>query len=210
MNFNNDVKPLKPEELVSKSDSELLQLKRFFELKLEESKKYDIFRKPKEWVINNRNVTIVIFLIGIIVMVVSFYLGVKMNSIVYSVPSMIVMAGFMFFAMMFEDKKSDIYRRNYKMLDLLIKVRIENSNQKQNMPTIGKKAMAVYNTLKELGDTNLTVLRKKLKEKGVNLTDKTLRKYLNEELKDVIAYKNTSFESISRHQKQAKVYYIKS
>ena len=59
-----------------------------------------------------------------------------------------------------------------------------------------------------MGETNFTKLMKKLEERGTPISEKTLRKILHEDLKDIVKCENGKFNSISRKQKYAKIYRI--
>jgi hypothetical protein len=207
MNGASENKPLKPEDLISKTDSELLQLKIFYEKKIDENKKFDIFKSQKNWLRNHKKQALYIFLGGMIILVISLYYGMTKN-IIYSIPAMIVFTVFMFVGMMFDTSKTDVYYRNVDTLGLLLQVRIESEGQKKRKSTISKKAMAVYDTLKE-GECNQAVLLKKLSDKGTPISEKTLRKYLENDLKDIIGEKNAPTESSSRSLKNTRVFFIK-
>ena len=129
MNGAVDNKSLKPEDLISKTDSELLQLKIFYEKKIDENKKFDIFKSQKNWIRNHKKQALYIFLGGMIVLVISLYYGTTKN-IIYSIPAMIVFTAFMFIGMMFDTSKTDVYYRNVDTLSLLLQVRMESEGQK--------------------------------------------------------------------------------
>lgn len=152
-------KSLKPEDLISKTDSELLQLKIFYEKKIDKNRKFDIFKSQKNWIRNHKKQALYIFLGGMVILVISFYYGMTRNFI-YSIPAMIVFTAFMFIGMMFDTSKTDVYYKNVDTLDLLLQVRIESTGQKKTKNAISKKAMAVYDALKE-GECNQAVLLKK-------------------------------------------------
>ncbi len=208
MNNISNIKTLKPEELVSKSDSELLQLKLFYENKIKQEKEFDVFKKIKLWLKNNKRKALYIFLLGMIILVISLYFGFTKN-LLYAIPAMIIFSIFMFLGMIFEKTNLDLFYKNINTLDLLLKVRIESKESKKARPSISKNAMKVFDVLKE-GEANQTVLLKKLKEKGTPLSEKTLRKYLNEDLKEIVSCKEAPFNSISRSQSKTKVYFIKT
>jgi len=207
MNGISENKPLKPEDLISKTDSELLQLKIFYEKKIDENKKFDIFKSQKNWLRNHKKQALYIFLGGMVILVISFYYGMTKN-IIYSIPAMIVFTAFMFIGMMFDTSKTDFYYKNVDTLSLLLQVRIESEGQKKRKSTISKKAMAVYDVLKE-GECNQSVLLKKLSDKGTPISEKTLRKYLENDLKDIIGEKNAPIASSSRSLRNARVFFIK-
>jgi hypothetical protein len=68
--------------------------------------------------------------------------------------------------------------------------------------------MTVYEMLKK-GECNQSVLLQKLRNSGVIISEKTLRKYLEHNLKNFVGEKNISADSTSRHLKNARVFFAK-
>lgn len=201
---------LNPQELVAKSDSELFQLRRYYELKLEESKTRDLFRKQKMWIFAHWKFVGSFFLAGVVILLASFYLAIKLNPL-FGIPTGIVITLLMLFAMIIDDTPSDSYRKNIRMLNLVIRSRTElRENKSLNKNAISGKALAICNMLRELKEANFSVLLKKVKEQGVSITDKTLRSYLAQDLKDVVEARKAPYSSTSRRQKEATVYSLKS
>jgi len=207
----NDFKPvskiLKPEELVSKNTPELLQLKKFYEKKIDSNVKYDVFKKPKAWFSKHRKLVLFIILISIIIMLISFYISFKYENTWYGIPAMIALVTVMFMAMVLDDKVNVRNYRNLEQINIMLEVK-KDSDKIKTEARDPEKIIEVHNVLKEIGEGNFAVILKKLTEKGKPISEKTLRKILNEDLKKIVSFKYGKFNSISRTQSNAKIYYI--
>jgi len=201
---------LKPVELVTKSQSELLQLKKYYELKIQDEHKYDIFRRPKKWIRRHKKSFIYLLVPALILMLLSFYFGMTTNNMLYSIPAWIIFASIIFITMMFESANTGTYYDNVRMIDMLLQAK---SDSMKRIQPISPKAMKVFEALKSFHESgaNFTVLMKKINEdKDLSVDSKTLRKFLKEDLKDLVEMKEQTFNSASRRLKKTKVYYAKN
>jgi hypothetical protein len=200
-------KILKPEDLVSRSTSELLQLKRFYGKKIELNERRDVLRKPKEWFLEHKKLYFALIIISLIVTTVSFYAVCNFNNTWYSIPLVVALSVLMILCMILENQRNEPYYRNLETINIMLKVKEESSKIK-NETSDPKKVIEVFNTLKEMGESNFTTILKRLKEKRKPISEKTLRKILTDDLKTMVSFRHGRFDSGSRKQKNAKIYYI--
>ncbi len=198
---------LTPEELVSKSDGELLQLQAYYKEKIAEEKKYDVYRAPKGWMREHRRTTLFVFIVLLLLGGGSFAFAMKNNSTPFG-----IVAGACFVVLvsafaMLDTSRIEPYFRNLEVVELMIRARAATKKQLGGNPVNGK-VVAVVNTLKDLKEANFTMLLKKVREK-TPISEKTLRGYLTDELKDVVGRRQGAYNSVSRSQQNATVYYMK-
>jgi len=201
---------LKEDELVTKKDIELLQLKSFYEQKYSRSLKVDILRGLKKWFYNHFRVILLVTLFTLCIVMISFYLGIKTNNTLFFIPVGLGFLWIMFVGIVLEPTKSNDYLRNLDTINLILKSRKELSLSDKPQQEISQKMMLVYDCLKLNKELNLTRLREELHKSGKKLDYKTIRKHLKILIdNNIVSIKEKEYESSKRKQDSAKVYSIK-
>ncbi|MEM4242443.1 MAG: hypothetical protein QXM31_00910, partial [Candidatus Woesearchaeota archaeon] len=187
---------------------ELLELRGYYTKRIEHNKKYDLFRKQRTWFRLHKNTTFFVLIISVILVVASFYASIKLENYWFGIPAAFAFAFLMIFGLISEDMENKICYINLSTINTILQVRSEQGYKKTERKS-QKKIIDVHNVVKELKEANITVISKKLREKGTPVSEKTLRKILNRDLKKIVRQKNGPFNSLSRSQKNTTIYYIK-
>jgi hypothetical protein len=139
-------KALTAEELVSKKDIELLQLKAFYEKKYQNFLKFDILLGLRKWVSKHFKICFIITILSFLLTFLFFYLAIKMNKDSYLIPFVIGFVWLIFMGIVNQRPKQYLYKKNVDTINLILLSRKELLKDK-TASDISKKTVEIYSIL---------------------------------------------------------------